>query len=156
MLVGRADRTDVAALARLKWRAEFDRQATESEFNSFAADLSDWWQEHVLSHSAFLARTEQGDAVGAAWLALLPRVPRPGSLARFSADLQSVFVLPEHRGRGIASMLVEAAFQHATAAGAGRVTVHSSEKAVPLYRRLGFDTSAKLLQRIDEVERHTR
>jgi GNAT superfamily N-acetyltransferase len=81
-----------------------------------------------------------------AWVALLPRIPRPGATSRMSADIQTVFVLPEQRGRGIGSALVHAAAEHAAQLGAIRVTVHSGRKAVPVYERLGFKSSRQLLQ----------
>jgi GNAT superfamily N-acetyltransferase len=82
-----------------------------------------------------------------AWLAFLPRVPRPGTTSRRSADIQSVFVVPEQRGRRIGSALVQAASEHAFRLGAERVTVHSGRQSVPVYERLGFASSRELLQR---------
>ncbi|GAB3758115.1 hypothetical protein GCM10028864_43030 [Microlunatus parietis] len=84
--------------------------------------------------------------VGMAWVALVPRVPRPGKLNRLSADIQSVFVRPEHRGQGIGSALVEAATAHALRLGALHVTVHSGRRAVPVYERLGFVSSPELAE----------
>lgn len=74
-------------------------------------------------------------------------MPRPGATSRLSADIQSVFVLPEHRGRGIGSALVAAASEHAEHTGSLHVTVHSGRRAVPVYERLGFASSRQLLQR---------
>lgn len=88
------------------------------------------------------------EIVGVAWVALVPRVPRPGATERMSGDIQSVYVLPEHRGRGIGSALVDAAARHAEQLGALRVTVHSGRRAVPVYERLGFASSHQLLQRV--------
>jgi len=82
-----------------------------------------------------------------AWVALVDRIPRPGSTNRMSADIQSVFVMPDHRGRRVGSDLVEAAAAHAARLGAIRVTVHSGSRAVPVYERLGFASSRQLLQR---------
>ncbi len=73
-------------------------------------------------------------------------MPRPGLTTRLSADVQSVFVLPAQRGRGIGAALVRAVTDHALRLGATHVTVHSSEGAVSLYERLGFASSPLLLQ----------
>lgn len=138
---------DVADLARLLWLfAARDEQARQS-LDVFVADLADWRAAHRDSHSAFLGRLPGAGAVGMAWVALLPRVPRPGNLSRVSADLQSLFVLEEHRGHGIGTALVRAATEHAQSRGASRVTVDSGPLAMPLYERLGFAATDLLLQR---------
>jgi GNAT superfamily N-acetyltransferase len=136
---------DVPQLARLLWLfaapAEQERQSAEA----FAADLRAWWAEHAGSHVAVVARDGGSDLVGMAWLALVARVPRPGTTARRSADVQSVFVLPERRGQGIGTALVRTARDRAVALGAAHVSVHASREAVPLYERLGFASSRLFL-----------
>lgn len=82
-----------------------------------------------------------------AWVALVARVPRPGETRRISADIQTVYVEPDYRGRGVGSALASAAVEHGEQAGAARVTVHSSRRAVPMYERIGFAASSRLLQR---------
>jgi GNAT superfamily N-acetyltransferase len=148
MRISEATSDDAPALARLLWlHHDETAQPGPSDVTAFAADLARWWAANDRSHRAFLARTDEGEVVGLAWLALLPRVPRPGTTGRFSADVQSVFVLPDHRGRGIGAALVEAAAEHAARSGAHYVTVHSSRRAVPVYERLGFEASGQLLKR---------
>lgn len=147
MDVGIAGRHDLGQLARLLWlHAAVDERADQS-LESFAVDLATWWTDHSNSHTAFVARSADSEVVGMAWLALVPRVPRPGTTDRRSADIQSLFVVPEQRGKGIGSVLVQAASEHAGRLGASRVTVSSGHKAVPLYERLGFASSPQLLQR---------
>lgn len=123
-----------------------EEQAQQS-VESFAVDLAAWWRVHDDSHLAFVARLAESEFVGMAWLAFIPRVPRPGAANRRSADIQSVFVVPEQRGKYIASELGHAATEHALRHGAGRVTVSSGRKAVPIYERLGFASSRQLLQK---------
>ncbi|GAA2926791.1 hypothetical protein GCM10010458_06090 [Microbacterium luteolum] len=147
MLIEQATFDDVDGLALLKWRDDMDGSSRAESAVEFAADLDTWWRDHRRSHFAFVARSGEHGIVGAAWVALLPRVPRPGQVERLSADIQSVFVLPEHRGHGIGTELVSAAYQHAVSAGAAKVVVNSSVGAVSLYRRLGFDVSPVLLVR---------
>ena len=142
-----AGQADLEHLARLLWlNAAPDEQAKQS-VESFATDLAAWWTEQGDSHLAFVARLSESEVVGMAWLALVPRAPRPGNTSRRSADIQSVFVVPEQRGNGIGSALVQAASDHAFRLGASRVTVHSGRKAVPVYERLGFASSRQLLHK---------
>jgi GNAT superfamily N-acetyltransferase len=145
--VSQANADDVTGLARLLWLDTHDEEPAQRSVDAFAAELAQWWAAHEGSHRAFVARLLQPEIVGMAWVALVPRVPRPGATSRLSADIQSVFVMPEHRGLGIGSALVQAASEHATQLGSLRVTVHSGRNAVPVYERLGFESSRQLLQR---------
>ena len=153
-----AGRQDVGDLARLLWAFAAPEERARQDVCAFAADLARWWSDHQESHVALVARADGSDrpdgddgsagagmVVGMAWVALLARVPRPGELARRSADVQSVYVVAEQRGRHIGSALVRAAVEHARLLGVSRVTVHSSPRAVPVYRRLGFSSSRELL-----------
>jgi GNAT superfamily N-acetyltransferase len=148
-----AGQEDLAHLARLLWLHAAPDEQAQQPVESFAVDLGAWWTDHEHSHHAFVARLAENEprsesqVVGMAWLALVPRVPRPGATTRRSADIQSVYVVPEQRGKRIGSALVEAASEHASRLGASRVTVHSGRRAVPVYERLGFASSRQLLQR---------
>ncbi|WP_165449550.1 GNAT family N-acetyltransferase [Krasilnikovia cinnamomea] len=147
MRISRANADDVADLARLLWLDTHDEEPAKRPLDAFAAGLAQWWAAHQDSHLAFVARLLRPEIIGMAWVALVPRVPRPGATSRLSADIQSVFVIPEQRGQGIGSALVEAASEQATRLGCLRVTVHSGRTAVPVYERLGFKSSRQLLQR---------
>jgi GNAT superfamily N-acetyltransferase len=141
-----AGQADVAELARLLWLNAAPEQRAEQSVEAFAVDLAAWWADND-SHFAFVARLDGSELVGMAWLAIVARVPRPGATSRRSADIQSVYVVPEFRGQGMGSALVQAAADHALELGAGHVTVHSGRKAVPVYERLGFTSSRQLLQK---------
>lgn len=150
MRISQANAADVAGLARLMWLDTHHDEPAQGSVEEFAAVLAQWWAAHRDSHSAFVARLLRPELVGMAWLALVPRVPRPGATSRLSADIQSVFVMPNQRGQGIGSALVEAASAHAAHLGSSRVTVHSGRTAVPVYERLGFASSRQLLQRLPD------
>jgi GNAT superfamily N-acetyltransferase len=145
--ISQANADDVADLARLLWLDTLGEEPAQRPVDAFAAELAQWWAAHQDSHRAFVARLLRPEIVGMAWVALVPRVPRPGATSRLSADIQSVFVMPTQRGQGIGSALVAAASEHATHLGSLRVTVQSGRKAVPVYERLGFESSRQLLQR---------
>jgi GNAT superfamily N-acetyltransferase len=142
-----AGQADLAELARLLWLNAGPDERAKQSVEAFAVDLAAWWKDHDDSHLAFVARLAESEVVGMAWLAVVSRPPRPGVIGRRSADIQSVFVVPEERGKGIGSALVKAAVAQALHCGAGWVTVHSGRKAVPVYERLGFASSRQLLQK---------
>lgn len=147
MKISQAGAGDVTGLARLlAANARRDEPAQDPD-DAFVEEFASWWTAQQQSHIAYVARSDGPELVGMAWVALVPRVPRPGNLSRLSADIQSVFVRPEHRGQGIGSALVDAATAHALRLGALHVTVHSGRQAVPVYERLGFASSPQLLQR---------
>ena len=136
------DIDDVAALRRV-WAPPADPDQPAAEFAAF---LSDWMTAHrddILCKIAVL----DGRLIGMAWLALYERVPNPDDRNRRTGDLQSVFVLPEHRGRGIGTQLVSAVCRAADELGIRSVTVWSSAAASALYSRLGFARRDLLLER---------
>jgi GNAT superfamily N-acetyltransferase len=147
MKISKAGNDDVPGLARLLFLMADTEERAQEATPTFASELTLWWAAHQQSHSAFVARLDGPEIVGMAWVALVPRVPRPGSMDRVSADIQSVFVTLGHRTRGIGSALVSAASQYATRLGCSRVTVHSAVRSVPLYERLGFTPSLQLMQK---------
>jgi GNAT superfamily N-acetyltransferase len=141
-----AGEEDIRHLAGLlvRFGDEGDTAAVEQ---SFAEDLLGWWRAHNDSHVPFLATLPSTDAVGMAWLAVTARVPRPGSMSRRSGDVQSVFVVPEHRSRGVGIALLRSVLQHAKALDLEHVTVHSHQGAASLYERAGFTSTPDLLIR---------
>ncbi|MDP9028669.1 MAG: GNAT family N-acetyltransferase [Actinomycetota bacterium] len=156
MRIDQANADDVGGLAELLFLNSGQEERERQSFDTFTSDLAQWWSAHEHTHFAFVARParpaqpappHRPTIVGMAWVALVPRVPRPGDTTRMSADIQSVFVVPDQRGQGIGSALVQAASDFAIQRGAPRITVHSGRRAVPLYERLGFESSRQLLQR---------
>ena len=137
---------EMEQVAELAWHNGSPQEQAAQSLAAFMPAFADWCAEHQHTHLPVVAELEGGGLVGMAWLVVVPRVPRPGDLGRRSADLQSVFVLPEHRSRGIGSAIVRGAIEHAAATGILRVTVHSGTRAIPLYERLGFARSPKLMQ----------
>ncbi|PWV54694.1 GNAT family N-acetyltransferase [Nocardiopsis sp. L17-MgMaSL7] len=60
--------------------------------------------------------------------------------------MQCVHVRPESRDLGLGGQLIQAVLGLARELGLERVSVHSSDRAVPAYARHGFAVSPVLLQ----------
>jgi GNAT superfamily N-acetyltransferase len=142
----RARPVELPQLAALRWRwvqAAGDEDLTPDA--GYVADALRWYRDHEGSHIPFVAVTEDGQVAGMAWLAVTDRVPAPGRLDRRSGDLQSCYVLPSHRGRGVARAIVRTLLAHAWDMGLEHVTVHASPRSVPMYERAGFRQVDELL-----------
>jgi GNAT superfamily N-acetyltransferase len=144
--VRKATAADAVALARLRWRwpAE-DGSYTGTDRAAFMELFSAWVIEHLSTHLPFLAEVDD-QVVGTAWLMLADRVPSPGRRRRPTGDVQSVYVVPELRGRGVGAALLDAVLAEARRLELEHVTVHSAERAVSLYRRMGFLDGQRWLQ----------
>ncbi|WP_326565701.1 GNAT family N-acetyltransferase [Amycolatopsis rhabdoformis] len=134
------------AVAELRWRWVAERDGLpDAERPAFVREFAEWARENAATHRCLVAvRAEQ--VVGMAFLVVTSRVPSPLVFARASGDLQCVYVVPEARDDGVGGRLIRATLKLAGELGLERVTVHSSERAVPAYERHGFAVSPLLLQ----------
>jgi GNAT superfamily N-acetyltransferase len=147
MIVRSAQPEDVPRLAALKesW-AQLSRPVSESERREFAEHLAAWMRSQgqaLLCHVADIG----GEFVGMAWLVLFERVPDIHDRIRLAGDIQSVYVLPQHRKRGIGSALVRSLIDAADERGVPRVTVRANASAAAIYSAEGFVTAPYLLER---------
>ena len=144
--VRRATSVDAPALARLRWRWRTEeRGEVGMDREAFVEYFANWIMDHVATHVPFVVEFE-GRLAGMAYLALTDRVPGPAHMDRRTGDIQSVYIVPELRNRGIGAQLLEALLQHARDRELVFVTVHSATDAIRFYRRWGFDGSDRWLE----------
>jgi GNAT superfamily N-acetyltransferase len=137
--VRRGTAEDAPALARLRWRWRVEERGATSDVSreSFVDFFTAWVIDHLHTHLPFVVEVD-GALAGMAWLMLSDRVPAPGIMYRRTGDVQSVYVVPEHRNAGAGATLMTAVLAEARTRELEFVTVHSSEGAVTMYRRVGF------------------
>ncbi|WP_106181607.1 GNAT family N-acetyltransferase [Prauserella shujinwangii] len=137
---------EIPALAELRWQWILEKGASPSTGrDEFVSAFARWARENRSSHRPVILLRGR-EILGMAWLALVPRVPTPLAVERSSGDVQGVYVVAHERGRGHGGRLIAALLRLAEDLGLERVTVHSSERAVPVYERSGFTASPRLLQ----------
>lgn len=144
--VRKAMAADAAALAELRWRWHTEEGGYPgTDRGAFLEFFSTWVNEHLSTHLPFLAKVDD-QAVGMAWLMVADRVPGAARRHRRFGDVQSVYVVPELRDRAIGASLLEALLAEARRLELEHVTVHASERAVPLYERSGFQHDDRWLR----------
>jgi GNAT superfamily N-acetyltransferase len=155
--VARAD--EYQAVAQLRWQWEIegakaaasgdpeaeDTAAPTGDPEAFAKAFADWAQRNADTYRCIVLR-RNGIVIGMAWLAVVARVPTPGNMARAGGDLQSVYLAPEARGRGLGEGLVAAALDEARRLNLKKVTVQATTKSKNFYGRNGFIDAPKILQ----------
>jgi GNAT superfamily N-acetyltransferase len=143
--VRKAIAADAAGLGGLRWRQLIEERGYTGDRTAFLELFSAWVTDHLSTHLTFLAEMD-GDVVGMAWLMVADRVPTPARRLRRSGDVQSVYLVPERRDSGIGAALLEAVLTEARKLDLEHVTVHSSERAVPFYQRVGFEHDQRWLR----------
>lgn len=144
---------DAKDLALLK--DEWSPRATPSrpaKIEDLARDLAAWMTTQGDSVMVRVAE-HGGRLVAMAWLVVFPRVPDLDDCARLTGDVQSVFVLPEYRRRGVGRALVQSLLAAADERAIPRITVSANLSSEPLYRALGFEPSPLLLERRGRASR---
>ena len=79
-----------------------------------------------------------GDVVAGAGVIWQHLPPSPRSLAPVRGYILNVYVVPPHRGQGVARQLVQALLAECAARGVEQVSLHASDAGKRTYETLGF------------------
>ncbi len=141
---------DVLVRHRRKMFEEIS-DATEAELDSVDRAYRRWARARMRSgqYVAFLVELPGGriPASGALWLMPLP--PRPWTRGERAPYLMSMYTEPEDRGRGYATMVVDAAIRWAKARRHKVVILHASDEGKGIYERAGFRHTSEMRLRFD-------
>jgi putative acetyltransferase len=128
-----ADADALQALSTASIRRVAASHYDGAQLEAWAATRSVLGHRQMIRETTVLVAVDTADAVaGFASVALTPT----GKLKRGEVD--QLFVGPEHGGRGVARLLLEAIQAAATEAGVTELTTHASWRAAPVFERLGF------------------
>jgi GNAT superfamily N-acetyltransferase len=143
-LIRRAALTDVAALVEL--RVAFLEEVARRQVGRLevpSSTLREVTYQYFLDRMpggdflAWLAETEER-IVGTSGLVFFQRPPTLRSLSGLDAYVMNMYTVPEWRGIGVASALLQQTIDHARAMGAKRIWLHATEDGRRLYEKAGF------------------
>ena len=146
--IRRAEPADAAALARLRYRFRSELGAAIEAEAIFVARATAWLAEHLATPSwlAWIAADSTGAIGGHSFLQLVAKLPNPVVEAEQIGYITNVYVVPELRGQGLGSRLMQAALASCPASTTDSVILWPSPKSRGLYERLGFREPAHLLE----------
>ncbi|HZX68216.1 MAG TPA: GNAT family N-acetyltransferase [Candidatus Elarobacter sp.] len=138
--IRRATPDDAALLA--EHRARVWREVGDWDEEPMARQIPIWtaWFHDAVADGRYRSwiAEEHGAAIASGSLLVYSAIPRPGSASDQEGRVQSVYVAPDARRRGIALALMRAIIADARATPLIRLVLHPSDEARPLYAALGF------------------
>lgn len=107
---------------------------------------TEWMRDAIESgtYVGFIAE-ESGAVAGSCGLLVHVALPRPHSPSDRTGRVQSMYVVPAYRRRGIARALMRELIAYARGADLSFLTLGTSEQARALYASLGFEARPEMM-----------
>jgi GNAT superfamily N-acetyltransferase len=145
--IRRASVRDIQTLVKQR-RAMFSemhsqpRRALDVHDRAFAG----WARRETLAGrlQSFLVESANREVVGGGSVWLREVQPHPGFKGGKEPYLMSMYTVPGHRGRGIATLIVKHAVSWAKTRGYRSMSLHASKMGRPLYEELGWKATPEM------------
>lgn len=149
-----ATAADLDVLVRHRIRMFADMGIESADGFAALADASRSWFAGALANGTylgwFIAPVSSPDTVVAgAGMHFLDWAPGNRDLGTTRAYILNVYTEPEHRGRGLATILTRAAIDETRRRGIRAVTLHASDEGRRIYERLGFEDTNEMRLLLD-------
>jgi len=139
--IRRATSDDIEQLVRLRLLLfeELDEHA-ESVPMVEVGEATRAYLTQSLMQGTFLAWVAENDQliVATSGLALFERPPSPRNLSGKEAYVLNMYTLPQWRGQGLATALLQELMRYVIEASIGRIWLHATEDGRPIYEKAGF------------------
>lgn len=151
--VRRATLRDLGVLVRQRRDMWMDMgEADERELDDADRAYRRWARDRLRNGTLLgwlVEETATGRVVagGCLWLRVVH--PRPGFNGGKEPYLLSFSTDPDHRGRGLATLVANACLEWARKNHHPRVTLHASEAGRPIYEKLGFERAWEMRLDLD-------
>lgn len=149
LTIRQANLDDLDALVQL--RLEFLREAGNLQNDTPTADLAESIRQYLtrnLATGEFVAWVAQvnNNIVGTSGVVFFERPPVYGNLSGLEAYVMNIFIVPNWRGKGIATALMGEIISFVKQTEAKRIWLHTSADGKHLYEKFGFVSTANEME----------
>lgn len=115
----------------------------DKDYTSVKEEFIDITTRYFIEHSAddmqiTLVALDGGDPIGCGTLLIQERLPHIEHYQNLRGYIVNVYVMPTCRGKGVAKIIMTALHGEARKRNVTMIDLHAAEKALPLYRSLGY------------------
>ncbi|HEX9596641.1 MAG TPA: GNAT family N-acetyltransferase [Anaerolineales bacterium] len=148
VVIRRAMPQDAPELAQMRWDDSIENGTVATQPGAeFAASYNKFVRGALASHNWFIWLAESdGRIVAHIYVQIVDMVPRPGRFAARWGYVAAVYTVPEQRGKGIGSHLLQSVMQWAREEGLESLLLWSNGRSISLYERAGFACNPDVLE----------
>lgn len=106
---------------------------------------------------AFVAVSDEtGEIVATSGVTFFERPPNGVNIAGLEAYLSNMYTVPDWRGRGLGTALVEAVIERVGETGVRRIWLHTTEQGRPVYEKAGFVESKLEMELVIDAAKYQK
>lgn len=126
----------------------WDRDPAHSGADGPLADANRAYLQEAMRSGEFVAYLAEsgGVIVATSGLTLYRTAPHPGNLAGVNAYILNMYTVPDRRGEGLASALLQRLIEHARESVPTRVSLRATDAGRAVYERFGFGADPGYMQ----------
>jgi ribosomal protein S18 acetylase RimI-like enzyme len=139
---------DAGTLALLRYEFRVALDPADEVPEAFVARCASWMRARLIAPapwSCWIAESS-GQLAGMAWLMILEKLPNPAAEPEQHGYVSSLYVKPEHRGRGLGSDLLRTCLRAGEAQRCDAIFLWPTARSRSLYLRHGFAVRQDLLE----------
>lgn len=139
--VRRAEHSDIENLVELRIALlqEVGNIKNQEEMEEVRSANKVYYEKHLNNGDFILFVAEsQGKIIGTSGLIIIIRPPYLHNLLGIDAYIMNVYTIPNYRGKGIATALLDNCIEFARSNNVGRIFLNASADGKPIYEKRGF------------------
>lgn len=152
MIIRLAAEQDINQLIKMRWdfTNEFnEHQVPDEEYDAFFEECRTFLTQAIQSEKWCIWVAEiNAEIVSHVYIELIDKVPRPGRTTNPFAYMTNVYTLPEHRGHGVGSELLQTIERWSSEQRHEFILVWPSDWSVKFYEGNGFKHCTEPMERI--------
>lgn len=129
---------DAVASLRIKLLKEVGNIDENCEIPSLKQAIKNYMNQRLNHDFMCWVAEKESKIVGISGFLIVPKPPEGCNLSGLEGYVMNMYTLPEHRGKGVATMLLNTIINYAKSRKIKVIRLNATDSGRPLYERIGF------------------